>query len=133
MIRSLEQRFESKSPSHVTKVLVPIGVRLATTLIAKTELQDDQINEETSSIISDNQTLYNFDYSSSSDLNLSPVFDLSSLHLSSLDNEQVDETTSLSLTQSQLTSDNESVLYLRLTDELDVHQATLESDLERLD
>ena len=95
--------------------------------------------------MSSDNTLFNYDYtcSSSSELNLSLVFqstdDLSSLPLSILDNQEYvsadgeEENTSLSLTISQLTSDNESVLYLHLPNELIIDEATLDSDLERIE
>ncbi|CAF4439093.1 unnamed protein product, partial [Adineta steineri] len=46
-----------------------------------------------------------------------------------------DNNTSLSRTPTptQTTSDNESVLYLRLQNELNIYPATLDSDLERID
>ncbi|CAF0871402.1 unnamed protein product [Adineta ricciae] len=80
--------------------------------------------------------------SSASELNLSfitqTIDETSSLLLSALDNQQYattdDETnTSQSLTPTQIFSDNESVLYSRLSDELNIYQATLDSDLERID
>lgn len=99
--------------------------------------------------MSSNNTLFNYDqtYSPSSELNLSVLLqsinDLSSLPLSHFDQ---DECTilnddqekeamneSLSLTISQRSSDNESVLYLRLPNELNIDVATMESDFERLD
>jgi len=97
-----------------------------------------------SNSISSNNTLFNFDYtfSSSSELNLSialqSINDMSSLPLSALDSEEYltnddRDNTSLSLTTSQITSDNESVLYSRLPNELNIGAATLDSDLERMD
>jgi hypothetical protein len=65
--------------------------------------------------------------------------DLSSLPLSILDNQEYlttdndENNTSLSITASQITSDNESVLYLRLPNELNIGAATLDSDLERIE
>jgi hypothetical protein len=104
----------------------------------------EEIDFPDSNSISSNNTLFNFDYtfSSSSELNLSialqSINDMSSLPLSALDNQDYLTTddadnTSLSLTASQLTSDNESVLYLRLPNELNIGVATLDSDLERID
>jgi len=63
---------------------------------------------------------------------------MSSLPLSALDSEEYltnddRDNTSLSLTTSQITSDNESVLYSRLPNELNIGAATLDSDLERID
>ena len=92
---------------------------------------------------SSNNYLYEFEKtfssSSSSELNLSIAFqsfnDLSSLSLTLLDNQQestTDEEENSSLTPIQLTSDNESVLYLRLSDELNITEATLDSDLDRI-
>ncbi len=95
--------------------------------------------------ISSNNTLFNFDYtySSSSELNLSialqSIDDMSSLPLSALDNQEdlitddEENQTRLSITPSQIISDNESVLYLRLPNELNIDAATLDSDLERID
>lgn len=89
--------------------------------------------------------MFNFDqtFSSSSELNLSLALqsmnDLSSLPLSILDNQEYlttdndENNTSLSITASQITSDNESVLYLRLPNELNIGAATLDSDLERIE
>ena len=98
--------------------------------------------------LSSNSTLFNYNQtSSSSELNLSialqSINDISSLPLSAIDNQEYltadDEDnidTSLSITPIQIattTSDNESVLYLRLPNELNVDVATLDSDLERID
>jgi hypothetical protein len=93
--------------------------------------------------ISSNNSLFNYDQtSSSSELNLSialqSINNISSLVLSALDNQEYlttsdDNDTSLSITPIQTTSDNDSVLYLRLTDELNIGAATLDSDLERID
>jgi hypothetical protein len=64
---------------------------------------------------------------------------MSSLPLSALSNQEYstiddqENNTSLSITTSQITSDNESVLYLRLPNELNIDPATLDSDLERID
>jgi hypothetical protein len=44
-----------------------------------------------------------------------------------------DDDTSLSITPIQTISDNESVLYLRLSKELNIDPATFDSDLERTD
>jgi hypothetical protein len=76
--------------------------------------------------------------SSSSELDLSIALqslnDNSSLSLTTFDNEQklTTDDESMSLTPTQLTSDNESVLYLRLSDELNIAEATFDSDLERI-
>lgn len=97
--------------------------------------------EENDSISSYN-TLFNFDQtiqSSSSEPNLSialqSINDISSLQLSMLDNPTENEElgTNLSITTSQITSDNESVLYLRLPNELNIGAATLDSDLEKIE
>ncbi len=90
-----------------------------------------------------NNTLFNFDQtlsSSSSELNLSiasqSIHASSSLLLSALDNQDygmTDDDTSLSITPIQTISDNESVLYLRLSKELNIDPATFDSDLERTD
>jgi hypothetical protein len=91
---------------------------------------------------SSNNYLYEFEKtlssSSLSELNLSIAFqsfnDLSSLSLTVLDSQQestTDEEENSLLTPIQLTSDNESVLYLRLSDELNIIEATLDSDLDR--
>ncbi|CAF4967363.1 unnamed protein product, partial [Rotaria sp. Silwood1] len=82
--------------------------------------------------------------SSLSDLNLSialqSIDDVSSLPLSILDNEEylstndADDNKSLLLyTSIQVTSDNESVLYSRLPNELNIGTATFDSDLEKID
>jgi hypothetical protein len=106
---------------------------------------EEQIYSINNDSISSNNTLFNFDQtlSSSSELDLSialqSINDLSSLPLSALDNQEYlttddDDNTSLSITLSQTsTSDNESVLYLRLPNELNIGAATLDSDLERID
>lgn len=82
-------------------------------------------------------TLFHFDSSSSSDLHLSwHQHDNSSLSLTQFDrqSEIVNAEESLSLTiEPQLSSDDESVLYSRLPDELNIIEATLDSDLERID
>jgi hypothetical protein len=142
-------------PSNVAKAIIPMAVRWASTFLHKTESNirsNSKVNiepilfsiEENQSI-SSNNTLFNFDqtFSSSSELNLSlalqSINDISSLPLSALDNQEyltTDEEenhTSLSITISQVTSDNESVLYLRLPNELNIGAATLDSDLERID
>ncbi|CAF1365968.1 unnamed protein product [Adineta steineri] len=91
-----------------------------------------------------NQTLASSLSSSSSELNLSlisqTIDDEDSLLLSALGNRESvttedDNNTSLSRTPTptQTTSDNESVLYLRLQNELNIYPATLDSDLERID
>jgi len=92
-----------------------------------------------------NNTLFNFDQtlsSSSSELNLSiasqSIHASSSLLLSALDDQDYEMTddnddTSLSITPIQTISDNESVLYLRLSKELNIDPATFDSDLERTD
>ncbi len=175
ILHSLEQKFDSTSV-NVTKALLPIAVRWASTFIhragvryvytngifsfmkigfvfrssnfrsnSKVNIEPiEEIDFPDSNSISSNNTLFNFDYtfSSSSELNLSialqSINDMSSLPLSALDNQEYLTTddadnTSLSLTASQLTSDNESVLYLRLPNELNIGAATLDSDLERID
>ena len=77
--------------------------------------------------------------SSSSELNLSHVLqasnDNSSLSLTAMDHqdESATEDETASLTPKQVLSDTESVLYSRLTEELYIAEATLDSDLERLD
>ena len=82
---------------------------------------------------------------SSSELDLSTVLqscdNASSLSLTSLDNQENlatnddddddDDKTSL-LTSIEITSDNESVLYSRLSAELNIIEATLDSDLDRI-
>ena len=80
---------------------------------------------------------------SESELNLSiavrSLNETSSLSLSVLDNHE-DTTTNdddddddASLTPTETTSDNESVLYLRLTKELNIVKATLDSDLDKIE
>ena len=77
--------------------------------------------------------------SSSSELNLSHVLqasnDNSSLSLTAMDHqdESATEDETASLTPKQVLSDTESVLYSRLTEELYIAEATLDSDLDRLD
>ncbi|CAF1082685.1 unnamed protein product [Rotaria sp. Silwood1] len=108
----------------------------------------EQINFLDNDSISSNSTLFHFDQtylsSSLSDLNLSialqSIDDVSSLPLSILDNEEylstndADDNKSLLLyTSIQVTSDNESVLYSRLPNELNIGTATFDSDLERID
>lgn len=76
---------------------------------------------------------------SDSDSNLSVALaspkNASSLSLTDVDN-QLDVTTgdseTLSLTPTYTISDNESVLYSRLPEELHINQAVLDSDLDRL-
>jgi hypothetical protein len=100
------------------------------------------IKYETESIddtASSNNFYYEFEQilsSSSSELDLSIALqnDTSSLSLTILDNQhELTTDDSVSLTPTQLTSDNESVLYLRLEDELNIGEATLDSDLEKTD
>ncbi|CAF4591367.1 unnamed protein product [Rotaria socialis] len=75
--------------------------------------------------------------SSDSDLSvaLQSFIDTSSLPLSSIDNQQnvtTDNEESSSLSPTQIMSDNESVLYLHLANELNMTKATLDSDLDRV-
>jgi hypothetical protein len=132
--------------SNVAKAFIPMAVRWASTFLNKTESNirsNSKVNIEPiqeNQSISSNNTLFNFDqtFSSSSELNLSlalqSINDISSLRLSALDNQEYltnneeENHTSLSIT-----SDNESVLYLRLPNELNIGAATLDSDLERID
>ncbi|CAF2081718.1 unnamed protein product [Rotaria magnacalcarata] len=76
--------------------------------------------------------------SSDSDLSvaLHSFIDASSLRLSSTDNQQnvtTDNDVSSSLSPIQIMSDNESVLYLHLANELNMTKATLDSDFDRID
>jgi hypothetical protein len=77
--------------------------------------------------------------SSESELNLSIAIqslnETSSLSLSVLDNqeEMVINDKDISLTPTQTISDNESVLYLRLSEELNIVEATLDSDLDKIE
>ncbi|CAF1479487.1 unnamed protein product [Rotaria magnacalcarata] len=76
--------------------------------------------------------------SSDSDLSvaLHSFIDASSLRLSSTDNQQnvtTDNEVSSSLSPIQIMSDNESVLYLHLANELNMTKATLDSDFDRID
>jgi hypothetical protein len=118
-----------------------MAVRWASTFLNKTESNirsNSKVNIEPileNQSISSNNTLFNFDqtFSSSSELNLSlalqSINDISSLRLSALDNQEYLTTNE----EENHTSDNESVLYLRLPNELNIRAATLDSDLERID
>lgn len=86
-------------------------------------------------------------FSTSSEFNLSVLLqsiqEVSSSSLNTSDHhedkpmnndiEEKQSNTSLSLTFSQQSSDNESVLYLRLPDELNIDVVGMESDFERFD
>jgi hypothetical protein len=105
-------------------------------LINNEDNDDDDTTSSNNFLFEFEQTLSS---SSSSELDLSIALqslnDLSSLSLTALNNQQ-DSTTDdddQSLTPTQITSDDESVLYLRLSDELNITEATLDSDLERID
>jgi len=106
-----------------------------------TEKENIIFNELSSASTSSNDVYDQFEkaFSSTSELNLSnltPTNDeSSSLSLTTVfDNVSDDETNaSRSITPTQLTSDTESVLYVRLTEELKIIEATWESDLERID
>ncbi|CAF4025967.1 unnamed protein product, partial [Rotaria sordida] len=104
------------------------------------EDEKESINNTTSS----NNLQYEFGQkllsssSASSELDLSIASqllnDTSSLSLTSLGNQQklvTDDDENIPLTPIQITSDNESVLYLRLSDELNIAEATFDSDLDR--
>ncbi|CAF2702261.1 unnamed protein product [Rotaria sp. Silwood2] len=172
-LSNLQQTLDSAS-SNVTMALLPLAVRLASTLLQKPDIQtpnphlnnksttetDVLTKEEISTVINTNnenekesindttssnnllgefeQTL--FSSSSSSELDLSIALqslnDTSSLSLTSLDNQQnliTDDDENISLTPIRIKSDDESVLYLRLSDELNIAEATFDSDLDRID
>ncbi|CAF1451848.1 unnamed protein product [Rotaria sp. Silwood1] len=156
--------------------LLPLAVRLASTLLQKPDIQtsnahinnkpsteidiltkeeistiintnNEDEKESTNDTISSNNFLYEFEQmffsssSSSSELNLSialqSLHNTSSLSLTSLDNQQQlitdDDDENNSLTPIQITSEDESVLYLRLSNELNITEATFDSDLDRID
>ncbi|CAF0736219.1 unnamed protein product [Adineta steineri] len=112
----------------------------------------DQKNEDDANSITDTSTSNDFLdeieqalSSTDSELDLSTALlstkDISSLSLTVLDNQYESVTTdddneneneSISLTPACTTSDNESVLYLRLSNELNMNEATLDSDLDRI-
>jgi hypothetical protein len=71
--------------------------------------------------------------SSSSDLDLSNLIESSDDMNSVAICTDTDDDTSLSLTPMQSASDQESVLYFYLSDELHMNMATFDSDLERID
>ncbi len=100
----------------------------------------DDDNESFDDTTSSNNFLSEFEdtlsSSSSSELNLSIILETSSLSLTLLDNNQqefITDNENMSLTSTQTISDNESVLYLRLSDELNIVEATLDSDLDRIE
>jgi len=100
-----------------------------------TENENESIDDTTSS----NNFLYEFErtLSSSSELDLSiflqSLNDTSSLSLTNLDNQQELTTDdNMSLTPTHIASDDESVLYSRLSEELNIAEATFDSDLDRI-
>lgn len=124
--------------------------------LESTSIPEEEIQGSDKDSIDSNNTLVNYDYelsssSSVSELDLSLAVqsnhDDSTLTLSNVDNEVYDTSTdndddddnyyvssSPSLTPIQtISSDNESVLYLRLTHELNMGEATFDSDIDRID
>ncbi|CAF1199983.1 unnamed protein product [Rotaria sordida] len=136
---------------HTSEVQLSVAASPSKINIESIKPSTEQINCLDNDSISSNNTLFHFDQtnllssqsSSLSDLNLSialqSIDDVSSLPLSILDNEEylstddVDDNKSLLYTPIQATSDNESVLYSRLPNELNIGTATFDSDLERID
>lgn len=90
-------------------------------------------NKSFDDTVSSNNYFYEFEQtlSSSSERDLSIALQslnyTSSLSLTTLDNQDT------LLPPTQTTSDNESVLYLRLSNELNIVEATLDSDLDRIE
>lgn len=138
--------FYSRSSSHMSskasnEILTPMKEETQSVNMDK---EKEIFNELSSTSTSSSDVYYQFEkaFSSTSDLdlsNLTPTLeDTSSLSLTVLDqissDEDNDEEDENQLTTPiQLTSDTESVLYGRLTEELRVIEATWESDLERID
>jgi hypothetical protein len=113
-----------------------------TPILLNTNDKDEQ--ESDSDVSSSNNLLYDIEpilSSSQSELDLSIAFqsinEMSTLSLTALDSQQELTTDydieDILLTPTHTTSDNESVLYLRLSDELNINEATLDSDLDRID
>ncbi len=88
---------------------------------------------------SSNDLYFEFEqtFSSSSELSiaLQSLNETSSLSISVLDNQEaiITHDEDVSLTPIQTSSDNESVLYLRLSDELNIVKATWDSDLDKIE
>jgi hypothetical protein len=113
--------------------------------IKERNLEDDEEDDETSVMTSSNNFQLDFDdlssiSSSSSELQLSIILrssndNDSTLSLTALHDEPESTTNDedTSLTEQTFSSDQESVLFLRLSNELKIDQATLDSDLERID
>ena len=120
-------------PTQASKEVVSL-------LPTNTEKNEDDHETSTLTTTSSNNCLFEFEHhwssSSSSELHLSlilqPSEETSSLSLTALDNATIDDD-SMSLTVEQSSSEEESVLYLRLSDELNIAEATLDSDLEHND
>ncbi|CAF3763691.1 unnamed protein product [Rotaria socialis] len=161
ILHTAEQRLEPMQ-SNIAIALFPLAVQLASTCLRTSEVpsiavrSNSRINIEPIKFskedvhrlgidsTSSNNTLCNYDrtLSSISELELSialqPINDVSSLPLSTLDNqdyliaddEDADENTSLPI---QATSDTESVLYLRLPYELNMGAATFDSDFDKIE
>jgi hypothetical protein len=112
-------------------------------LATNPEENDDDEETATLTTTSSNNCLFEFEHnlssSSSSELHLSVLLqssdESSSLSLTAVETGRLLTTDdeSMSLTYEQSSSDEESVLFLRLADELNIAEATLDSDLERLD
>lgn len=135
--------FCRRSSSHISSSKasneIITQIKEETNSITK-EKENINFNELSSTSTSSNDVYYQFEeaFSSTSELNLSNITptidDTSSLSLTifeSISDDDNNETQST--TPTQLTSDNESVLYVRLTEELKILEATWESDLERID
>lgn len=120
-------------------------MRSATIIRNPQELIEEACQDDRQSLLtitSSEETLFQFQSASSSELNLTvdlqSLNENSSLSLTALENDNENDLTndeeSLSLTiEQRSSSDEESVLFLRLPDELNIIEATLDSDLERID
>ncbi|UJR31761.1 hypothetical protein I4U23_019239 [Adineta vaga] len=113
-----------------------------TSLVATKDKDEEKENSSTDSTTSNN-ILDEFEEmfsSTESELDLSIALlsanNTSSLELTDLDIQQditTDENETISLTPTYTISDNESVLYLQLSEELNMNEARLDSDLDRTD
>ncbi|CAF2579887.1 unnamed protein product [Rotaria sp. Silwood2] len=137
---------------HTSEVHSSVTASNSKINIEPIKVSKEQIHFLDHDSISSNNTLFHFDQSylsssqssSLSELDLSialqSINDVSSLPLSTLDNQEYlstddddDDDKSFLTTPIQAISDNESVLYSRLPNELNIGTATFDSDLERID
>ena len=121
--RSSHVHLNSKSNIEMSSIL-----KDEPSVLKKTTDEADDLYDTSSS---DNLlSQFEHTFSSSSDFNLSNALQNSSLSLAALDHEDAPTIDDENLPGTS--SDDESMLYHRLSDELNIVQATLESDLEQL-